>query len=313
LKRLIRALEKRGARFLSNAMTRAGVSRFYTNRLFSYPDLDVAYDVLSTEFFRNEMTPTALPLEPEAHYVAIAPHQDDEAIGAGGTLLLAHRQGAKTSVVFVTDGQQENLSEGSDNSIAVRRAEARSVCDLFGAGMYELGVSNVSCEITVEHVERFAEIVRTLGPDVLLTPWILDAPPKHRMTCHLLYLACHLATLPDFDIWGYQVHNILPPNGYVDITQVAGEKREAIALYKSQLERFAPYDHLALAMNGWNQRYLRTQTEPQMHKYIETFFVLTKEEWTALFSRTIQPNLDSYYGADKQLGKQMCELHQQIA
>ncbi|PSQ88213.1 MAG: hypothetical protein BRD45_07035 [Bacteroidetes bacterium QS_8_64_10] len=34
-----------------------------------------------------------------------------------------------------------------------------------------------------------ADLVGAMQPDVVLAPWLLDAPPKHRLANHLLWLA----------------------------------------------------------------------------------------------------------------------------
>jgi LmbE family N-acetylglucosaminyl deacetylase len=236
-------------------------------------DINLAVRLLGTEFFSKELVPLALPVEKLRSILVIAPHQDDESIGAGGTLLIASGAGVKLDVLYITDGAAEKPAYAAtpSDSVRVRNNEAQKACSRLGAGIHHLNISNLTPRPTLSDLDNLAEIIGRLAPQVVMAPWILDSPAKHRLVNHLLWLAHRRHGLPDVEVWGYQVHNTLLPNGYVDITRVAGQKLEVLKCFKSQNEFDQCYDHLAMGMAAWNARFLEPGPEP---RYAEIFFTL---------------------------------------
>ena len=285
-----------------------GPYRFLVRRWDQVSDIDLAVRVLGTEFFKPELVPLELPINRLRSILVLAPHQDDETIGAGGALLLAARAGVKLDVLYLTDGAIEKPSYAatSRDAVNIRNAEAREVCDRLGATMHHLGLSNVRPEPTVEDLDRLNALVRGVRPDVILAPWLLDAPAKHRLVNHLLWLANRRAELPECEIWGYQVHNTLFPNGYIDITTVADEKRRLLECFKSQNLHTTRYDHLAMGMAAWNARILDS-TEP---RYLELFFALPLKELLRLVEQFYFTNLRATYRGHAAVLPGMTALHQ---
>ena len=244
LSKLVRKLPKR--------LSGRGRYRFLVRDWSKIGDLDLAARVLGIESFSEQLAPVALPVEDVGRILVMAPHQDDETIGAGGLLLKAVSAGANISIVFVTDGVQRGLAKrlgmdaASGELAQVRDAEAKRVCELLGADMYQLGISNPDPRPTMSDLDRLIELIVKLEPDVILIPWILDAQVKHRLSNHLLWLADQRRRLPDCEVWGYQVHNAIYPNGYVDITDVVDEKRKLLAVFESQNYHMRRYDHFTM-------------------------------------------------------------------
>jgi LmbE family N-acetylglucosaminyl deacetylase len=76
--------------------------------------------------------------------LVLAPHQDDETIGAGGTLLLAKRAGVELHVLFVTDGRSKgavSYGETPEEVIRIRNREAAKVGSHLGAQIHHLGIT----------------------------------------------------------------------------------------------------------------------------------------------------------------------------
>jgi LmbE family N-acetylglucosaminyl deacetylase len=241
----------------------------------------------------------------------IAPHQDDEAIGAGGTLLIASAAGVRIDVLYVTDGAAKTppYAASSSESIQVRNREAQEACSKLGASMHHLHISNLAPKPTVSHLDRLSEVIHALNPQVVMAPWILDSPAKHRLVNHLLWLAHKRNRLPDFEVWGYQVHNTLFPNGYVDITDVAEKKREILRCFRSQNQFGQCYDHLAMGMAAWNTRFL--DRSPR-RRYIEVFFTLPVGELLRLVESFYFLNLHATYRSDSRVIQGVSALHEEI-
>jgi LmbE family N-acetylglucosaminyl deacetylase len=265
------------ARELLALRAERGPYRFLVRRWDGISDIDLAVQVLGTQFFKKELIPVPLPVEKLRSILVIAPHQDDEVIGAGGTLLIASAAGVNIDVLYVTDGATQTPAYAAtpEDSVRIRDLEAQEVCSKLDATIHRLGISNTAPKPTVDDLDQLSDTIQGLKPQVVMAPWILDLPAKHRLVNHLLWLAHQRRSLPDFEIWGYQVHNDLFPNGYVDITQVAVEKRKLLECYRSQNQYYQCYEHLAMGMAAWNARFLEESPSP---RYVEIFFTLPLRE-----------------------------------
>ena len=314
--KVTRRLSKLARRFPSH-WTGRGRYRFLVRDWAAIPDIELAARVLGVESFSEQLEPVRLPVGELGRVLVIAPHQDDETIGAGGLLLLARDNGVSITVLFVTDGVQRSLarrlgSEGGDMELArIRDEEARQVCKVLGAEMHSLGISNPDPAPSLADLERMADIISDCRPDVVLIPWVLDAQVKHRMTNHLLWLASRHRRLPDCEIWGYQVHNTIYPNGYVDITDVIDEKRQLLGVFDSQNLHMRRYDHFALGMGAWNSRYLPEDAAGEA-RYAELFFALPLAEHLALIERFYFRDLRQTYRGHERVMAGIMPLHEAV-
>lgn len=283
--------------------------RFLVKNWTAITDADLASRVLGTEYFKEQLQPVRLPIEDIRSFLVLAPHQDDEVIGAGGTLALASKFRAAVRILFTTDGEQR----GKEDTRRIRDEEALEVCSHLGATHDYLGISNICLNISLKHVDKLADMIRSVRPDVILSPWLLDAPPKHRMVNHLLWLTLLRGCNVDCEVWGYQVHNVVYPNGYVEITPVADRKRELIRCYRSQLEKYYRYDHIAMGMAAWNSRFLPDNKGNPNERYAEVFFALPFAELARLIEQYYFTDLASTYKGHKKLMQQFHKLHSEIA
>lgn len=280
--------------------------RFLVKYWTAIPDFELAVRVLSTEYFSPQLRPCPLPVREATSILVLAPHQDDETIGAGGTLLQAAAASVPIHIVYVTDGDVD----GGD-SVRVRDAEAEAVCRRLGATKEYLGISNLRIQIGTEHVSRLSEIIHRVSPQVLMAPWLLDSPPKHRVVNHLLWLADQHEPLPPMEVWGYQVHNALYPNGFVDITENLEEKRELLQCFQSQLA-FRRYDHQALAMAAWNSKFMPVELGGHEARYAEIFFALPLSEFLGLVAAYYFRNFEETYGGHGDVVEGMRRVHDDV-
>lgn len=299
---------KRVLRQLQALRARDGQYRFLVRKWDAISEIDLALRVMGSEYFKTEMIPLPLPVEDLRSMLVIAPHQDDDAIGAGGTMLLARRAGVKLDVLFMTDGGEE----GNPSIIEVRAREAEVACSMLGATKHDLSISNASPQPTLADLERLSELLHRLKPQVVLVPWLLDSPAKHRLVNHLLWLAHRRFGLPDFEVWGYQVHNTLFPNGYVDITEVAEAKRKLIQCYKSQLETSCRYDHLSLGLAAWNSRFVRGEGAAPLARYVEIFFAIPLREHLQLIEKFYFDDFDVTYRSNALVAPAAARLHGEV-
>ncbi len=285
-----------------------GPYRFLLRSFRDITDVNMASEVMSLDLLRFNLRPVPLPIDRVTPICVLAPHQDDETIGAGGSLLLAAKRGATSHVVFLTDGAQHDRAHSPRDVSAIRRAEAVEVCATLKAQMHEVGISNLDVAPTLDQVELLARTIVDIEPKVLMVPWLLDIPPKHRVANHLLWLAHRVQALPACEVWAYQVHNALPTNGYVDITSVADEKRKLLGCFRSQNQR-RDYAHVAMGLAAWNARYLpHTGTR----RYAEVFFALPLFEYLRWVERFYLPDLRATYQGDLGLVKNLQRLQAHV-
>jgi LmbE family N-acetylglucosaminyl deacetylase len=283
-----------------------GPYRFAIKSWQGISDLNLAAGVLETECFRTEVEPVPLPVESLRSILVLAPHQDDEAIGAGGLMLLAAKAGVKIDVLYVTDGAQ-NKMPGVDMR-PIRESEARSACSKLGATVHQLGISNLSPEPTLHDIDRFAAIIHSIKPDVIMAPWLLDWPPKHRMTNHLLWLAFKRRGLPKFEVWGYQVHNTPFINSYVDITAVADEKASLLKCYVSQNNE-RRYDLMTMGLAAWNARLIPASPTA---RFVEAYLALPDVEFFRLVESFYFADLVATYRGKIPLVSNLAALHKSV-
>ena len=284
-----------------------GPYRFSVKTWQGISDIDLAVRVLQTEFFRSVVKPIPLPVDTIKSILVLAPHQDDETIGPGGSLLLASKADVGIDVFYITDGNQNKPDQKNINQL--REKEARKVCSYLGANMHQLGISNLTPNPTLEHIDRISSLIHLVKPQVVMAPWLLDWPPKHRLVNHLLWLAHKRNGLPDFEVWGYQVHNTPFVNGYVDITSVAEEKRKLLECYQSQ-NRYCRYDHITMGLAAWNGHLIESAPDP---RYVEVFFTLPANEFFQLVESFYFYDLEVTYRGNIKVLSGLTKIHDSIA
>ena len=315
----------RGAQTLLRAFNRlryglfpAGTYRFAIRDWAGFSDINLAARVLGCETLGERLEPIVYDLEDVRRMTVLTPHQDDEVIGVGGTMLKASAAGTSVDIVLLTDGAQRGLA-GPDGrrlsakqSVAIRNAEIKEVADRIGADIGFLNIDNKAIDVSVDAVGQLSRMIEARSPDILFAPWLLDGAPKHRMANHLLWLAHFKHGVGAREVFGYQVNNSLFPNVVVDITDQIGGKESLMRLYKSQNAQFRRYDHLALSLAGWNSRFLPSKEADNRAKYVEIFFAVPMQAFAELVERFYFHRLVDTYLGNRKIATRMAALHSQV-
>ena len=300
MKKILRMVNERLARFFA----RHTAHRFVTRPFLESPDLGFLTTAIDFDCFRRTLIPVPLPLNKKDRYLIIAPHQDDESIGVGGTMARLASINAQQKVLFVTNGAQGGKDVDSSKSVYIRNAEAKAALQLIGCDCTFSTMCNIHPEPDKETIRWLREEIIQFSPDVVMIPWILDAPEKHKLVNHLFALACSTGISGNIEVWGYQVHSGIIANAYVDISTVLELKREMISCYKSQLA-LRNYDFLAACLAGWNSRLIKSERDKE--KYCELFFTLPATEYCSLIRQLFDNDLHRIYSS-KSLRRCMTEL-----
>lgn len=216
----------------------------------------------TTRRFRFSPRPQPRTKFAAGNVLVVAPHIDDETIGAGGTLLRLRDAGARITVVYVFSDRDRR-----------RREEARRVAAAAGFDRLEfLGLPDVAKLPAGLAIPR--EPLAGSWDEIYL-PHPHDNHPAHLALPELL--APWVGGLPaNAKLFLYEVWTPLLPSVLVDISAVLARKQELLELYASQLEA---KDYVA-AVTGL-ARY-RALLLPQRAGAAEAFLAVTPGEYLAL-------------------------------
>ena len=309
---------RRAINRLRYGLSPTGPYRFAIRDWAGFSDLNLAARVLGAETLGEGLEPILFNPEEVRAMTVLTPHQDDEVIGVGGTMLKAAAADGSVAIVLLTDGAQRGMAGPSGatlsarDSVAIRNAEIGQVAAAIGADLACLNIDNKTLDVPIDAVSRLARLIEAQAPEILFAPWLLDGAPKHRMANHLLWLAHHKHGVGAKEVFGYQVNNSLFPNVLVDITDQIDGKQALLRLYKSQNARFRRYDHLALSLAGWNARFLPSKLPDDRPRYVEIFFALPMPAFVELVERFYFRRLIDTYLGSRRIATQMAELHFQV-
>src|SRR5262245_37449596 len=184
--------------------------------------------------------------------LVVAPHADDETIGAGGTIARHVAEGDDVNVAIVT-GHGNGPHPLWPRSVwdTVRGEAARAMAEL---GVKQLHFDEIPAALVADQPvwklnKTIGAIVQKLEPEILYVPFPFDLHKDHRETFHALSVAWRTSSPSGRNIksvYCYEVqsetHWNAPyleagflPNTWVDITAHLETKLRALACYASQL------------------------------------------------------------------------------
>lgn len=225
----------------------------------------------------------ALVEKPEgARVLVIAPHQDDETLGCGGTLRKHHLAGDAITVVFMTDGSRgDSESRGVTGAtlISLRQQEARDAAAVIGIGeCLFLGNQDTQLQYSDETVGQLDAIVQSREPDVVYAPSPFETHRDHMEAC--LIAAAALARYPrPVQVYLYEIWAPVPANCAV---QIDLERKVAAArAYRSQMDE----RELPVALASSLARYRGISSRPVEPMPAECFLRLDRSAFVQ-FVRT---------------------------
>jgi LmbE family N-acetylglucosaminyl deacetylase len=182
--------------------------------------------------------------------LVVAPHPDDEVLGAGGALARAAAAGAETFVVIVTRGYPPAFCA---DLIAQGRREAAEAHRLLGVHeTIELDFPAAAVD-SVPHRDLNAaldEVMREVRPARLFIPFMGDVHLDHQRISHSALVASRpSASWTPQAVYAYETLSetnwnapyLCPgfhPNVYLDISQHLETKIRAMQSYVSQVKPF---------------------------------------------------------------------------
>jgi bacillithiol biosynthesis deacetylase BshB1 len=176
--------------------------------------------------------------------LAIAAHRDDAELACGGTLIKAARQGYKTAILDLTQGEL-----GTRGSAELRASEASRAAEVMGVSAREnLNLPDAGVVNTPETRARLARVIRRFRPRVVIAPALQGRHPDHGTTAELVRDACFVAGLAKIEpeVPKHRPHKVVHavtyrhdvhrPTFVVDISEEFEQKLAAIRCYASQFD-----------------------------------------------------------------------------
>jgi len=181
----------------------------------------------------------------------ISSHPDDEAICSGGFIMLAKKEKAKVSVLYMATGTSRQFQNGEtleqDRIVETENAAA------YGGFECKIVFRGVSTKIDTipqkEIIEAIEDVVTDFKPNIVVIPNRNSYSQDHRAVA----TACISAFRPIPESLHPQPQMILEieepttwpvgftPNFFVDISEVFGEKIKLYKCYRSQVTQDPQY------------------------------------------------------------------------
>lgn len=169
----------------------------------------------------------ASPLKCEApdsgRVLVLAPHIDDDIIGAGGSLRKHIQLGNDVMAVYFADCTEERIRE------------AHEAADTIGINKLEFfGYESKTLLDHREVLDMLSALISGYKPEIVYLPSLFDRHNDHLAINHCLS-GLYEKYSYDFTVYAYEVWTTLTPNIIVDISDTIEKKKEALTKYKSQL------------------------------------------------------------------------------
>jgi len=192
----------------------------------------------------------------EKNILFFAPHPDDAEFYAGGTLAKLISEGARLTIVTVTDGNKGSYEHDTTSLVSLRRQEARDAAAVLGAEPPIL-LGHVDFELDRLPAgflrQQFVRLIRQHQPDVVFAEDAYspsEIHPDHRAVAQAVAEALNYAALPL--LYPEHLEEGLKPyfvpekyffandsnnaNKIIDITAFFAKKMAALAAHKTQIQ-----------------------------------------------------------------------------
>lgn len=175
-----------------------------------------------------------------------APHNDDEVLGAGGTLSKFANQENDVFVCEVTSGENKVIVD----KIKSEALKAHAIIGVKETFFLDLPVVAINQVPVSEINEKMLEIVKIVDPEIAFIPHKGDIHTDHVEVAKSAMVALRPVTAPNLKaIYAYEtlsetewnipsVENAFIPNVWSDISNYLDIKLQAMNCYQTQIKEF---------------------------------------------------------------------------
>ena len=176
---------------------------------------------------------------PEDRIAIVAPHPDDECLGASAALLMAPE---KTDVFIMTDGSHGNPDKSIEEEAVIRKRQFEAEMEYVKPNSWRwIGIEDTKL---VEHQNAADEIDFTPYTKIFL-PWSESVPPELR-ACEQSCRGASRKQKATAECFSYELNAPFHrPSHYIDITGLVEEKRKLVRFHEDQTEQ----EQITLTLN----------------------------------------------------------------
>jgi|GEM_PF-373553 len=188
----------------------------------------------------------------------VAPHPDDECLGVASALIRFPEQ---TDVYVLTDGSWGNPDRDHEEEAGIRKAQFEAEMAYVKPRRYEwFGYEDTKLR---KHYEAADRIDFTQYTKIFL-PWHESFHPDHRAAADMCCKAI-IKQKATADCYSYEVNApFRAPTHYIDITDIADEKRKLVRFHEDQVIQ----ENMNLSLNAF--RGAQFISKPEI-EYVECF------------------------------------------
>jgi len=168
-------------------------------------------------------SPVKLADPDSGRVLVLAPHIDDDVIGAGGCLGRHVELGNDVAALYFADCTPERIREAKE---AAQVIGFKILDFLPHEGKSLAGRQGID--------ETLSSIITDYGPEIVYLPSLLDRHNDHLAVNHSLARLYEKSGYT-FTVYAYEVWTAIIPNLVVDISGTVEKKKEALTKYSSQL------------------------------------------------------------------------------
>ena len=216
----------------------------------------------------------SLPFEeklPGNRVLVIAPHQDDESIGCGGTVVKHAKAGGRVEIAFCTSGGEKRLYEAKD-AAKILGSKVNYFLQFERRSLYRN---------TNQLAERFTALFNKIEPEIVFLPFMVDNHQDH-VAISRAFVKAYKNKAVNCLVYAYSVWTTLIPNVIVDISEQWEQKKQAIDCYKTQT---ASRDYVTMASSI--SKYWSIVKGKDSTQYCEAFFKATSSEYVSLVKKIL--------------------------
>lgn len=185
--------------------------------------------------------------------LVIAPHPDDEVLGAGGTIARLSAQGHDVSVAIVTSGKLPLFTIEDANRSKAEALAAHALLGVKETYWLDLPAAELTEVRNADLNGAIDEVVKHVAPQTILAPFVGDMHVDHQLVFRSIMVASRphqnayprtvlaYETLSESNWNAPYVTAPFVPNVYIEISQYLDCKLEAMGKFVSQL-RAPPHE-----------------------------------------------------------------------
>jgi LmbE family N-acetylglucosaminyl deacetylase len=234
----------------------------------------------------RELVPYEAGFPPGNRWLFLAPHPDDETLGAGATLAQGVERGVRVRLIVVTGGEAQGRPSH-------RREEATRAAAILGipeVQFWDFADRQLAFSRSLEPALRQAW--QEFSPDLVFLPSPVELHPDHRALAWAAQKALRFGSwfglrwvAPRWVAF-YEVGSPLWPNLLVAADEAWERKQQAMACYASQLA-FRPYGEVMDGLGAFRSLTLTGVSRAEAFRLVSTRQIArcsfaTLQRWVAL-------------------------------